>query len=112
MRTKRSSLPPRWKSGEPVTFKDERVFRQCGNLTENGQKFVPTGAQAFESVHAAWRDGSDNEMVDLCVDEFVRMARAKQEEPGAKPPDDGTPEPHDVQDVSEMPDRCTERVMH
>ena len=61
---------------------------------------MPTGAQAFESVRAAWRDGSDNEMVHLCVDEFVRMARAKQEEPGIKPPNDGTPEPDDVQDAS------------
>ena len=45
MRPKRSSLPRRWKRRQPVTFKDGRVFRQRGNLTEEGKKLVPTGAQ-------------------------------------------------------------------
>ena len=37
-----------------ITFTDGRVFRERGSITEEGKMFVPTGAQAFESVRAAW----------------------------------------------------------
>ena len=69
-----------------ITFTDGRVFRKRGSITEEGKMFVPTGAQAFESVRAAWPDGSDSEVVDVCVDEFMHMQPAELEEPGAQPP--------------------------
>ena len=69
--------------GWAITVTDGCVFRKRGSITEEGKICVPTAAQAFGTVRAAWPDGSDNEVVDVCVDEFMRMKPAELEEPGA-----------------------------
>ena len=76
------------------TFKEGRVDVSLGSAEtpERRAKYVPTGTPAFESGRDAWPDGSDNEVVGLCVDEFMRTKPAEQEETTIEPPDDDTPE--------------------